>query len=548
MQKNHRPAAFAVASILLLTTAGLATAPAAQAGVRDSVRAADRNCDFNGDGRDDLLIGAPGGTVNGSKGAGYVTVQYGTASGLTTSGAAVLHQDSPGVPGATEPGDAFGQAVATGDLDGDGYDDAIVGIPQEDIGTISNAGGAVVLWGSRTGLSGSGSVWLESTAPTAGQTFGLGLAAARFTGQGAGDLLAVADRDGVQLFGFEAAREFSLRREDGGGTDGPGTDGRADAAPREPIPRSDALRLPARGDSAGAPALSGASDTGTGAARFSAASTQNIRPRALTTGDYDGDGWADLVVGGVSTGAEPGHGWSMYFAGGSDGLSYRRELRGGPVVASGDINGDGRDDLVTGEPQSPDDAGTTVTGGTVGVYLGSPAGPAGTGGAADPETPPQWWTQDSPGVPGAAERDDRWGADLSLADTNGDGYADLAVGAPGEDIGTVVDAGAVWVFRGSAGGLTTTGIRDVNQDTAGVPGVAEKSDLFGGQVRLADPDGDGRHLLLAAAPGENANDGVVWVLPNSGSTGVTTTGSWTFGAGSVSAPAAAARYGAAIDE
>ncbi|MBQ0983057.1 FG-GAP repeat protein [Streptomyces sp. F63] len=525
MHKN-RPAALTAASLLLLAAAGVAGASPAHAGVHDSIRASDRNCDFNGDGRDDVLVGAPGGTVNGDAGAGYVTVQYGTAGGLTTSNAVILHQDSAGVPGGAEPGDAFGQALATGDLDGDGYDDAVVGIPHEAIGTTAEAGGAVVLWGSPQGLTGSGSLWLESTSPTKDQTFGAGLAAARFFEEGnAGDLLAVLDRDGLQLYAFEAARDFSIRSE--------GRDGKAVKA-RTPVLRNDAVQGLGR---------SGPS----GSARLAAAPAQNIRPRALTTGDYDGNGWADLVVAGVSTGAEPGHGWSMYFAGGQDALAYQRELRGGPAAASGDIDGDGLDDLVTGEPSSPDDGGDTLTGGLVGVYYGSASGPAGQGGATDPETPPQWWTQDSPGVPGVAEQGDGWGSDLSVADTDGDGYADVAIGAPGEDIGTLADAGAVWVLRGAAGGLTATGVRDVNQDTANVPGAPETSDRFGGQVRLADPDGDGRHLLLAAAPGENTDDGVVWVLP-SNSGGVTTTGSWTYGAGSVSAPPANARYGAAVDE
>ena len=98
---------------------------------------------------------------------------------------------------------------------------------------------------------------------------------------------------------------------------------------------------------------------------------------------------------------------------------------------------------MTGEPNSPDDGGDkTLTGGLVGVRYGGENGPA---------DEVQWWTQDSPGVPGTAERGDGWGTDLSVADTDGDGYADVAIGAAGEDIGTVADAGAVWVLRGAAG-------------------------------------------------------------------------------------------------
>ncbi|MFE2843112.1 FG-GAP repeat protein [Streptomyces scopuliridis] len=126
---------------------------------------------------------------------------------------------------------------------------------------------------------------------------------------------------------------------------------------------------------------------------------------------------------------------------------------------------------------------------------------------------------------GVAEYGDGWGTDLSLGDTDGDGYADLAIGAPGEDIGSVADAGAVWVLRGSPGGLTTVRSRDSNQNSPNVPGAAEKGDRFGGQVRLVDPNRDGKFGLLAAAPG-----------------------SWSYGGGSLGAPSTDAQYGAAIDD
>jgi hypothetical protein len=66
------------------------------------------------------------------------------------------------------------------------------------------------------------------------------------------------------------------------------------------------------------------------------------------------------------------------------------------------------------------------------------------------------------------------------ADFNGDGFDDLAVGAAFEDLGSVLDAGAVNVLYGSAAGLT--GGQLFTQDTPGVPGVAEADDLFGGAL------------------------------------------------------------------
>ncbi|MEW2398968.1 esterase [Streptomyces sp. NPDC046862] len=489
MRKN-RSAALAAATFLLVSGAAIAAAPSAYAGVPGGTRASDRNSDFNGDGYEDVLVGAPGATVSGKKGAGLVTVQYGSSRGIGTSNVARFSQSTAGVAGAAETGDGFGKAVATGDLDGDGYDDAVVGIPGEDIGTVKDAGGVAVLWGSRSGLTGAASDWLQTQEPTAGEQFGVGLAAAHFTNDTPGDLLAVLDGYDLELFAYDPATQNSLKQ------------------------RS-TQRLSAQ------------------------AAPRDILAKSLTTGDYDKNGYADLVVSGVTVGDEPGNGWSVLLSGHADGLSYTRDFEGGPVAASGDINKDGYDDLVTGEPHGPNDVyGEVWAGGVIGVRLG---GPDGLLEDAD------WWTQDSTGVPGNAEVGDGWGTDLSVADTNGDGYADVAIGASGEDIGTVADAGAVWVLRGSAAGLTATGAKSWDQNSANVPGVPEKGDKWGAQVRLTDPNRDGRFGLLASAPGENTGDGYIWVL-SAGSGGVTASGSWTYGAGSLGAPSADAAFGAAIDE
>ncbi|WP_342455126.1 FG-GAP repeat protein [Streptomyces aureus] len=63
------------------------------------------------------------------------------------------------------------------------------------------------------------------------------------------------------------------------------------------------------------------------------------------------------------------------------------------------------------------------------------------------------WTQNSTGVPGGSETGDAFGTGVRVVDLNKDGYADLVIGAPGEDGG----AGAVWWLRGSASSVTATG-------------------------------------------------------------------------------------------
>ncbi|MFI8004885.1 FG-GAP repeat protein [Streptomyces sp. NPDC086010] len=494
---RRRSAAATAASFLLLSGIVIAAAPTASAGTPGGTRADDRNCDFDGDGYDDVLTGAPGGTDGGRKGAGYVTVQYGSAGGIGTATGvprvrtAVFGQSTPGVPGTAEAGDGFGTAVATGDLDADGYDDAVVAAPGEDEGTVTDAGRVVVLYGSKAGLGTTRVATLRSAAPVANARFGSALAAAHLRGANPGDDLAVADRTGTDLFTHTAG---SLR---GAG------------------------RLPASG----------------------APGRESIRPASLTTGDYDGDGHADLVVSGPGL-EQDGRAWSAVYMGGAGGPVHARDLAGGTASASGDIDDDGYDDLVFGRPDKPEDENEPLTGGMVGVFLGTARGMADVD---ELGTPTQVWTQDTAGVPGTAELGDAFGADVSLADIDGDGHADLAVGVPGEDVGTVADAGGVRLLRGSATGLTAAGAKSFDQNSAGVPGTAEKGDRWGAQVRLADTDADGRSELLAAAPGENTSDGVVWWLAASAE-GTVSTGSWSYGGGSLAAPGTDALFGSSIDE
>ncbi|MGQ4388990.1 FG-GAP repeat protein [Streptomyces sp. SAS_270] len=498
--RSRRGAASAVAaaSFLLLAGAGIIAAPAAQAGVPGGTRADDRNSDFDGDGYNDVLIGAPDGTVAGKKGAGYVTVQYGAANGMGTNASvpgartAVFSQSTAGVPGTSEAYDSFGAAVATGDLDGDGFDDAVIGAPGEDVGSTENAGHVTVLYGSKTGLKAQRSASFSSAHRTAGARFGQAVTAARFTGATYGDEIAVLDQSGAQVYTYDQG----------------------------------VLRRTAGIDTTGHPA------------------DRVINPAYLTTGDYDKNGYADLVISGYTPDADYAQGWSTVFSGGAHGLTHVRDLRGGVSSASGDLNKDGYDDLVVGQSSSQDAEAEGMTGGLVAVYYGSPEGPADYEG---PGNGPQWWHQNTSGVPGAGEHGDAWGADLSVADVNGDGYADLAVGAPGEDVGTVRDAGAVWVLRGSSAGLTTTGAQSFDQNSPDVPGTAETDDEWGAQVRLADTDANGLFDLVAAAPSENYSDGVVWVLPAS-TRGLVADGSWTYGGGALGASGSGARFGAAIDE
>jgi hypothetical protein len=85
-----------------------------------------------------------------------VNVLYGTANRLSATNDQIWDQDSTNVNGVAEAFDLFGASVASGDFDGDGRDDLAIGVPDEDIGSIGNAGGVNVLHGTANRLSATG--------------------------------------------------------------------------------------------------------------------------------------------------------------------------------------------------------------------------------------------------------------------------------------------------------------------------------------------------------------------------------------------------------
>ena len=171
-------------------------------------------------------------------------------------------------------------------------------------------------------------------------------------------------------------------------------------------------------------------------------------------------------------------------------------------VAKGDFNGDGFADLAIGEPFE-DTPSTEPDAGAVIVIYGSANGLTATGGAGIPAS--QFWSQNSPGVPGASESGDHFGSALAAGDFNGDGFSDLAIGAEGEDIvidgvGNFSNLGAVTVIYGSANGLTTT-----NPPVAAQFWDETDFDEFNqGRLVLVEEDGFGSSL----AWGDFNHDGV----------------------------------------
>jgi hypothetical protein len=244
---------------------------------------------------------------------------------------------------------------------------------------------------------------------------------------------------------------------------------------------------------------------------------------ALAAGDFNGDGRADLAIGAAGENNFTGVVHVLY--GSASGLTasgsqlWSQDSPGiaglaeffddfGAALAAGDFNGDGRADLAIGA------RGENDIRGVVHVLYGSPSGLTATGS--------QLWSQNSPGMADGAEFEDLFGADLAAGDFNGDGRADLAVGALGEnDFAGVVHA----LYGSAAGGLTATGNQLWSQNSPGIEGVAEASDLFGDALAAGDFNGDGRADLAIGAPGENNARGVVHVLYGAAAGGLSATGS-----------------------
>jgi len=178
------------------------------------------------------------------------------------------------------------------------------------------------------------------------------------------------------------------------------------------------------------------------------------------------------------------------------GLGMTATDKFGAALATGDFNGDGLADVAIGNPTEY--VGGLANAGVVTVLYGQRTAPylRTIAGALTNVT------QDTAGLPGVVEAGDLFGGSLATGDFNGDGYADLGIGSPGEAIETDARAGAVWILYGRAAGLTATGAVAFNQDDPDLAGAAEAGDLMGWALAAGDVTGDGRDDLAVLSAGE----------------------------------------------
>ncbi len=111
-------------------------------------------------------------------------------------------------------------------------------------------------------------------------------------------------------------------------------------------------------------------------------------------------------------------------------------------------------------------------------------------------------SQASAGVPGTAEKGDRFGTSVHLVPARGGGAPTLLVGTPGEDVGSKKDAGSVTVARVSLTSRKTEGtVRTLDQNSAGMAGSAEAGDQLGAAVSSVQYGSSVSYLV--GAPGED---------------------------------------------
>ncbi|MBA4860978.1 FG-GAP repeat protein [Streptomyces sp. PSKA54] len=183
-------------SVLYKGSANGLTAGSKVAGGYDAVIA-----DVDKDGYGDIVTGnfmeKSTSEPNGGLG-GAVTVTYGASTGLSSRTPVRINQDTTGVPGTAEKGDAFGWSLAAGDVNGDGFADIAVGIENEAVGSVYKAGSFAVLRGSASGLTGSGAkVFTQNTTGVPGtaerlDNFGRAVHLTDVDGNGRAELVASA--------------------------------------------------------------------------------------------------------------------------------------------------------------------------------------------------------------------------------------------------------------------------------------------------------------------------------------------------------------------
>jgi FG-GAP repeat/RTX calcium-binding nonapeptide repeat (4 copies) len=435
--------------------------------------------DVNGDGKDDLIIGAFGADPNGLIDAGSSYVVFGSKSGFAPSiDLATLNGINGFTINGMAAGDQLGSSVSgAGDVNGDGFADLSIGAPYADPNGLQDAGKTYVVFGSNQGfptslnvstLNGNNGFTINGMA--AGDELGVSVSAAGDVNGDSKDDLIVgafgADPNGLEnagqsyvVFGSTQGFAPSLNVSALNGTNGFAIDGKAEG---------------------------------------------DFSSRVSAAGDVNGDGFDDLIVG--AFGADPNgnaYAGTSYVVFGSpkafpanfklSGLNGTNgfaingiaggDLSGFSVSSAGDFNGDGIDDLIVSAPQANNVAGQSY------LVFGSKEGFGASINLSSLD-----------GINGSVlngvNPENFSGISVSGAgDINGDGVDDLIIGATYADPNGKTNSGSSYVVFGKVPTLGTEG-KDVLNGTSGndaLYGRGGNDKIFGGE---------GVNTLL----GEDGND------------------------------------------
>ncbi len=389
----------------------------------------------------------------------------------------------------TAADDLSGFSVSNaGDVNGDGYEDIILGAHQADPSSLSNAGASYIIFGSATP---SATISLASANITI-----LGAAAGNLTGQ---SVSAAGDVNG---------------------------DGFADFIVGAPATSTSAGKSYVFFGSGSPAATINLASVSASITISGAAASESSGISVSSAGDVDGDGYDDLLVGAdnatTANGSSSGRTTLIWGSAspastidlgaiGSNGFSIlggsANDNSGRSVSAAGDLNKDGYDDIVIGSENADDGANTDA--GKTYVIFGSAARPSGPINLATLALPT--------GIIFTGEA----GADLSgtsvsnAGDIDGDGYEDLIIGARGSDPSGRTDAGKSYVVFGGPS-LASINLSALGTGGFSIVGVTAGNATGVSVSAAGDVNGDGYDDLIIGAdlanPGGRTDAGETYLL------------------------------------